>query len=265
MITSDSNKKRGLGLAQAFHTLSILPLPGPDAKCEATQLYFYPFVGLVISSIFALVLNYVPFCQKAQSNLPLSLVLGFLWPSWMAFITRGFHLDGLADTADGFGGGWTVERRLEIMKDSRSGSFGVIAIVLCLMLKAIFASVIIYQGLSFVLIWTCIVSRTLVVFTCSVSKYAKPQGLSYNLVSYAKATHSVFVFAFTASCGFCFAYCFDVTLKTLLGSFLLPFINCLGLLLLSNKKIGGVTGDVLGAMCEVCEVASLFGAAVLLF
>ena len=55
----------------------------------------------------------------------------------MAFATRGFHLDGLGDTADGFGGGWTKEKRLQIMKDSRSGSFGVIAICLCLVLKGL--------------------------------------------------------------------------------------------------------------------------------
>ncbi len=255
-MKSEPNSKPGLGLAQAFRTLTILPAPGPDARCQSTQLYFYPLVGLVISSIFIAILYLLPSTA--------ALLLGFLWPAYMAFITRGFHLDGLADTADGFGGGWTIERRLEIMKDSRTGSFGVIAITLCLLLKGILAFYVIDSHYFIALIWSCLVSRTLVVFTCTISKYAKPQGLSYNLVYNAKAKHTVATLLFTALCGFLLVYYLDFPVKILLSSFGFSFLNCLLLLLLSNKKIGGITGDVLGAMCETCEVAALFGATLLL-
>ena len=89
----------GLGLAQAFHTLTIIPVPGRDARTTSTQLYFYPFVGLFIRALGAGAM-YAVLKLVTVTGL-MAVVLGVVWACYMAFITRGFHLDGLGDMADG--------------------------------------------------------------------------------------------------------------------------------------------------------------------
>lgn len=81
-------------------------------------------VGLLSAIVFWLTQNWLP----AGVSVLLSMVTGVL-------LTGGFHEDGLADTFDGFGGGWTAEDKLRIMKDSRLGSYGALALMLVLMLK----------------------------------------------------------------------------------------------------------------------------------
>ena len=81
-------------------------------------------VGLLSAIVFWLTQNWLP----AGVSVLLAMLVGVL-------LTGGFHEDGLADTFDGFGGGWTVEDKLRIMKDSRLGSYGALALMLALLLK----------------------------------------------------------------------------------------------------------------------------------
>ena len=254
----------GTGFTQAFRTLTILPAPGKDAAKASSQLFFYPAVGLVIGAIGSLIpWIYLRFCNK---NVILGIVLGVLWTCWMTFVTRAFHLDGLGDTADGFGGGWTKERRLEIMKDSRSGSFGVAAICLCLLLKSACAASAVISGSLPVLIWSAVSARFCVVCMCSFCSYAKNIGLSYDLVSGAGAGHAVVALMQTAAfgAGLYFLPLLTGTARIGILSLAVPFAASLCamlvLSLVSRRKIGGITGDVLGACCEICEVAALLAA-----
>ena len=266
--------RNGLGLAQAFRTITIIPAKGPDAKKSSTQLHFYPLVGLVIGTLGCLLECLLLFlCERfgfssseggAASTLPHSgnlpgtiyLVLGVVWTCYMAFVTRGFHLDGLGDTADGFGGGWTKERRLEIMKDSRSGSFAVVAIALCLVLKAATAALALQKGMILALLCSCVLSRYQVVLMSCLCNYAKNQGLSYDLVTGAGAVHVLSCTVQVGVSGLGLWYiggsmaCFVV--QALFSTFSMAILA-----IVSRKKIGGVTGDVLGACCEVSEAMSL--------
>lgn len=262
--SNNASRRHGIGLAQAFRTMTILPAFGCDAESVASQLYFFPLVGIVVGLLGAALVLLLLVCISAGGTLGSvqSLVCGVLWTVWMAYATRAFHLDGLADTFDGFGGGWTVERRLEIMKDSRIGSFGVVAIVSCLALKASLAALAVYDGFLYGLVWSCAVARCMVVFACCFSKYAKPQGLSYELVSQARPRHFVASLVWVVALAFAFPSLYGLGLRSALRtavSFALAFAAALYLLHVSKRKIGGVTGDVLGACCELCEVASLAG------
>ena len=254
-------REHGIGLAQAFRTITIFPAPGKDAKKASTQLFFYPFVGLIVGLIGSLMLWIC--CRFTNINAVSSLVFGILWACWMAFATRGFHLDGLGDTADGFGGGWTKERRLQIMKDSRSGSFGVIAICLCLVLKSASAAHAIYSGRLPVLVWSVVLSRLMVVCMCSFCSYAKESGLSYELVSGAGFVHVLCALIEAAAFGFGLFFCsgliegFSITMLLLLIPVCASAFSALMLALISGRKIGGITGDVLGACCEVSETVAL--------
>lgn len=266
--------RNGLGLAQAFRTITIIPAKGPDAKKSSTQLHYYPLVGLVIGTLGCL-LEYLLlfFCGRfgfpsseggAASILPNSgnlpgtayLVLGVVWACYMAFVTRGFHLDGLGDTADGFGGGWTKERRLEIMKDSRSGSFAVVAIALCLVLKAVAAALALQKGMILALLCSCVLSRYQVVLMSCFCNYAKNQGLSYDLVTGAGTVH---VFSCTVQVGVSGLGLWYIggSMACFVVQALFSTLSMAILAIVSRKKIGGVTGDVLGACCEVSEVMSL--------
>ncbi len=118
-------------LATALMFLTRLPvarLAYPDAQSLGHSARYFPIVGLTVGAIgagiFALGALYLtPFLAAMLT------VLG------LVVVTGAFHEDGLADTADGLGGGLTIERKLEIMKDSRIGSYGAIALVISLLLR----------------------------------------------------------------------------------------------------------------------------------
>jgi len=111
-------------IATAFQFLTRLPLVRltykPDALVRAAK--FFPLVGLAVGSgnagIYWLLSPHLP-----------AAVVALLIVLFSTLITGGLHEDGLADTADAFGGGWNREQTIEIMKDSRVGSFGALAIV----------------------------------------------------------------------------------------------------------------------------------------
>jgi adenosylcobinamide-GDP ribazoletransferase len=245
----------GLGFAQAFRTLTIIPVPGRDAGNASTQLYFYPFVGLFTGALGAGALYAVQKCMTVTGGM--ALVLGVMWACYMAFITRGFHLDGLGDMADGFGGGWTRERRLEIMKDSRSGSFAIVAIALCLLLKSASAGAAIQKTELLSLLWSVFIARVQVVLMCAVCSYAKDSGLSYELVSEAGVSHLLSAVLQAGLLGFGIWYMFGICKCLLIIPAIVSTISMIVLAMVSRRRIGGVTGDVLGACCEICEVLAL--------
>ena len=233
-------RDHGIGLTQAFRTLTILPAPGKDARKASTQLFFYPFVGLIIGLFGGLIMWIC--CRFININAVSSLVLGALWTCWMAFATRGFHL---------------------IPMISRSGSFGVIAICLCLVLKSASASYVLLSSMLPVLVWSAVVSRLCVVLMCSSCSYAKDSGLSYDLVSGAGFSHVLCALVQSAAFALALYYCsgllegFCITLTGLLVPACAAALSTLVLALVSKRKIGGITGDVLGACCEISETMAL--------
>ena len=118
-------------LAVSFLTLVRLPRTPSDDITPADlagSFLWYPAVGLLLGACL------VAAASLLQTGPP--LLIAVLLTALLAILTRGLHLDGLADLADGIGGGYTPERRLEIMKDSRTGAFGALALIFAVLLKS---------------------------------------------------------------------------------------------------------------------------------
>lgn len=116
-------------LACAVQFLTRLPVPGPAAWSDdllARSARYFPLTGLLVGAIGAAAF------LAGREIWPQGVLPAILAVAVCALVTGGFHEDGLADTADGLGGGQTPERRLEIMKDSRLGSYGALALGLVL-------------------------------------------------------------------------------------------------------------------------------------
>ena len=236
----------------AVRFLSVLPLPGKTQlfkKDEATlglvvgEAYF-PLVGLLLACLlWLLVLLLSPFVS--QLALAALLVVG------LVILTGGLHLDGIMDACDGLLGGSTRERKLEIMRDSRVGSFGVLGGVCILLLKfALFASVRLH-ALPLALLLILPSSRWAMILALRVFPSARPAGLG-----------AAFNGAVTTK-GVMLAGIISVAIVLVVGQlpglvvWVAVTLVALALGAWITRSIGGLTGDSYGAIAEVAEVVAL--------
>ena len=167
-------------------------------------------------------------------------------------LTGCLHEDGLADTADGFGGGATRERKLEIMRDSRIGAYGVCALVLALLLRvAALASLADAAAVAWALIAAHGAARAVMAVFMALVPPARSDGLSFGAGSPPRESAlaaSVLGFLLLAIC---------LGLMPALVAVL--FLAAVAALMagLSRAQIGGQTGDVLGAVEQLSEIAIL--------
>ncbi|MEJ2670612.1 MAG: adenosylcobinamide-GDP ribazoletransferase [Deltaproteobacteria bacterium] len=239
-------------LALTFLTKLPWPWRGPaDAAALARSMFWFPWVGALLGLGFWgawLGLTKV-LAGPAAAALLLALTV---------WVTGGLHLDGLADIADGLGGGHTPAEVLAIMKDSRVGAFGVISLIVALILKfSLFLSFAGPAG-SRVLWLYPVISRWGMVLLAYLSPYARPEGglgqamtagVSRRVVtgaSLSAAAWSLVILGFKGLALFGVA-----GLMVWLGS------------LYFQKRLGGITGDVLGATNEALEILVLAGALLL--
>jgi adenosylcobinamide-GDP ribazoletransferase len=241
-------------IAIAF--LTILParlpaeLPEDGLKRSAG---FFPLAGWLIGGFLA---GCAWIC--VQAGLP-PMVSGVLLATLGAWLTRGLHLDGLADLLDGLGGGQTPERRLAIMKDSATGAFGVIGLVLLLGLKVTcLAALVATEGepLFFALFAVPATARWAMTTLACGTQYPREIGTGH---------------AFVGKVGLGELALGGLLLMPLvwwnwpagliiLGAAVLP---AFWLRFRASKALGGVTGDVLGASCELGEACGWLAAVVL--
>ena len=239
------------GLVSAIRTLSILPVPGRDAEKMSRSLPWFPLVGGLLGGIlFGL-------------GYSLSLIPS-VWPGFSAgillsasvILTRGLHLDGLADWADGFFGARDPKRVLSIMKDSSVGTFGILALILVMLLKWVALSRLINLGGMVFLLSAYVVSRTVQVALAVCLPYARSEGGTASpFVEGAKSVHLVwaFILSLLLVMGF----------NGVAGGILLlaGLILCALLGWWFFRRLNGVTGDLLGAASEMIETSLLLFAA----
>jgi adenosylcobinamide-GDP ribazoletransferase len=240
------------GLITALRTLTILPVPGRDAASFSSALPFFPLVGaLVGAALWGLLLA----CgQLPDGGWPVGAAAGAVVGGIV--LTRGLHLDGLADWADGFGGGRDREGTLRIMKDPATGAFGVLAIAAVLLLKFAAVSQLATLGTGLWLVAAAVVSRTVPVDLIVWLPYARAEGgKAAPFVRDARAGHLVLALAAAAALA--------VGVFGPLGAAALGAGGLLGRLfgLWCRRRVGGVTGDLLGAASELTETALLVAAA----
>jgi adenosylcobinamide-GDP ribazoletransferase len=166
------------------------------------------------------------------------------------FITGALHVDGMADTMDAFGSNRSKERMLEIMKDSRIGSFGVLAIVV----YAISMITIIPMVPFSALLLFPLTGRTTALVCAKTNHYARDNGMGKSFVDGASTFHILLAFI-----------CYGITMLLTSAPYiqtLIPLIIAVSLTALLVKrmsgKIGGITGDVIGFSVEVSQVLYLF-------
>jgi adenosylcobinamide-GDP ribazoletransferase len=241
-------------IAIAF--LTILPvrlpaeLPADGLKRSAG---FFPLAGWLIGGVLA---GYAWIFVWA--GLP-PLVSAVLLVACGAWLTRGLHLDGLADLLDGLGGGQTPERRLAIMKDSATGAFGVIGLVLLLVLKAAcLAALVATEGepLFFALFAVPVAARwAMVTLACGV-QYPRASGTGHAFVGKVGLGELAMGGLLLAPLVW-WNWSADLII---LGAAMLP---AFWLRFKASEALGGVTGDVLGASCELGEACGWLAAVVL--
>lgn len=239
----------------AIGLLSRLPMPVDGHKATARgaeAAWAYPVAGLAIGIVVASVASLalwlgIPGGVAAALALAASVI-----------ITGAMHEDGLADSADGLWGGWHRDRRLEIMKDSRIGVYGVTALILAFLIRWLALGPFVTAGLHWPLILTvAMVSRTGMVGVMALLPHAREEGLSRSVgrPSPATALIAVLIAAVPA------VYFWNIGVVVIAGIAALTTLICA---LIAKAKIGGQTGDILGATQQVVEMAVLLTLLVLI-
>ncbi len=233
----------------ALRFFTRLPVPvraGHSSEALGRAARYFPAVGLLIGAVAGLVF----------------VLTSYLWPTTLAvlaamtsslYVTGAFHEDGWSDMVDGFGGGWERAQILAIMKDSRIGSFGAIALVMLLLAR--FCALIEFAWLEIppVLLAGHTVSRFAATTLLRGLDYVRDEGKAKPLATRIGWGELAF-----AGC------------TTLLPLLLLPpdeaLLGCvfagvatLWLAHMFRRRIGGYTGDCLGATQQLSEVAFYCG------
>ncbi|HEX8541898.1 MAG TPA: adenosylcobinamide-GDP ribazoletransferase [Pseudomonas sp.] len=229
----------------ALQFLSSLPirLPGmPQPQELGRSLLFYPLVG-VLFGVLLLALN------ALLDGAPLMLHAALLLTAWV-LLSGGLHLDGLADSADAWLGGFgDRERTLTIMKDPRSGPIAVVTLVLVLLLKfsALMALIENHQPLGLLL--APLIGRAAMLGLFLGTPYARADGLGQALADHLprKAGQQVLLVSALVCVLLAGVSGFKALLVAAVGFFWLRHLML--------RRLGGTTGDTAGAMLELLEVA----------
>lgn len=231
----------------ALQFLTVLPLPRSldvGERALGQSVWFFTLVGLAIGAVVAGIdhywAGYVP-------PLPAAVLVTVL----LLLASGGLHIDGLADTADGFFSSRPRERMLEIMRDSRSGPMAVTAVVCVVLLKAsVIASLPMGSMLrAAALILMPAAGRTALALQMNILPYARPQGgLGSVFVKYRSLLHAQWSIAVLLAAGWLTLGWLGVMSTSAAVLLALLFsVYC-------YRKIGGFTGDTLGASCELTEI-----------
>lgn len=250
-------------IAAAVSLLTIVRVGTAAERPWPRAVAWFPWVGLVLGGAAWGLLAGLDAASFAWSDglwLPrASLPIAVLVVAFWAVLTRLLHWDGLADVADAWWGGNDRERRLEIMADSATGAFGATAIVLAMLAQVAAISVLAPLPTSWPLIASApVLGRTTLMFAAWLGKPARPGGLGSSVMGRPGAL-SLLVGATGAGTA------------VALGAFSAGTVGIAGMLLallvagavphLIAQRMGGVTGDVMGASVLVTETIVLMAAA----
>ena len=231
----------------ALQFLSSLPirLPGmPQPEELGRSLLFYPLVGLLFGVLLWLL-------DAVLAGTPLLLHAALLLSAWV-LLSGGLHLDGLADSADAWLGGFgDRERTLSIMKDPRSGPIAVVTLVLVLLLKFAALVALIEQQQGVALLLAPLIGRASLLGLFLCTPYVRAGGLGQALADHLPALAGRQVLGLS------------VLVCLLLGGYSGLWVVLLSVLLffwlrqLMIRRLGGTTGDTAGALLELLETAVL--------
>ena len=231
----------------ALQFLSSLPvsLPGMPAPRElGRSLLFYPLVGLLFGLLLWL-------ASLLLQGTPAPLHAALLLTVWV-LLSGALHLDGLADSADAWLGGFgDRERTLQIMKDPRSGPIAVVTLVLVLLLKFCALWVLVEQGIGAQLLLAPLIGRAAMLGLFLSTPYVRAGGLGQALADHLPRRAAGWVLLGSAL--FCLVLGgWGVALALAVFAWL-RHLMC--------RRLGGTTGDTAGALLELLELAVILGLA----
>jgi adenosylcobinamide-GDP ribazoletransferase len=233
-------------LREATAFLTRLPVPRRDGPPNLARAYrAFPLVGAVIGAAIGAVDLLLP-----RIGLP-AIAAAALALGSGALLTGALHEDGLADVADGFGGGRGKAGKLEVMRDSRLGTYGVLALLTAFVAKAGALSALPRTEVIVDMIATHALARAPLAVLAATMPFARAEGLAASAgrpepwISLIACVVAVVIGLVALPAG------------TAMVAVIVAAASAAGLAVLARRQIGGQTGDVLGAAEQVCEVAVL--------
>jgi adenosylcobinamide-GDP ribazoletransferase len=244
------------GLRLSITLLTAVPLPGgpadaPGRRTAAAAMYWAPVVGLILGAAAAGVLLA---CRAGHTG---SLLAAVLAVAALAGLTRGLHLDGLADLADGLGSRRSAEQALDIMKRSDIGPFGVVTLVLALLIQVSALARADQSGRGPLAVVAAVVAaRLAMTLACRHGiPAARPGGLGALVAGSVRPALGAALVAAAIAGAAAFGWIYAVEIAAgLAASFALTALTV--------RRLGGITGDVLGAIAETTMAVCLLVTAI---
>lgn len=239
----------------ALQFFTRIPIPrwvGFDERWLQHASRYFPAVGIVVALVCAVVYLLGSLFWNQSVAVLLSMAAGI-------YLTGAFHEDGFADTCDGFGGGMTQERVLEIMKDSRIGAYGAIGIGMMLALKWVVLSSMPSPAVVAALLIVHPFSRLAAISLVWRMNYVKANGKAKPIGQ--QMSNGEFCIAGTTALlpMVLFSLTGWMPWEAIAAGVLLAAIVSLWLARMFQRRIGGYTGDCLGAVQQAAEVACYLG------
>ena len=239
---------RSFLIATRFLTRLPVPDPGPVSGSElGRSAVFYPVVGLVVG-LLVWGASRLLAGLDAQNQGPVAALVLVAW----VWLSGGLHLDGLADTADAWVGGLGDRTRtLAIMKDPRSGAFGIIALVLVLLCKWTAITALLGAGAAVSLIWIPVLARAQLLLMFLTTAYARPEGSGAQVGAGLPRTGAWIWVTLAVASGLLFLETRGLVLVLAAGILFLVWRQAM------IVRLGGYTGDTAGALVELSETLML--------
>ncbi|MBR2179996.1 MAG: adenosylcobinamide-GDP ribazoletransferase [Selenomonadaceae bacterium] len=217
---------------------------------------YFPAVGAVLGLVYVIIAEILNLLTGGTFQMLTAAVILML----MVILTGGIHCDGFMDTMDGLFSGRDRERMLEIMKDSRVGAFGVVSFVMLSILEFAVLSELSRTSILMLIVAIYsapIIGRLMMVIMIGCFPYARPEGMGKAFAEYT--TRSTIILAIVEALILLspLILLFAVTVKALLSSLIIALIFTLYFGRFATKKVGGVTGDIYGAVELISEALVL--------
>jgi adenosylcobinamide-GDP ribazoletransferase len=241
-------RRLGLDVVVAVQFLTRIPMPSTAFTADSLSraVKFFPLVGLVVGSSAVLI-------QKALIPHMARPLVALVVLIFLVLITGCLHEDGLADTVDGFGGGWTKDQTLLILKDSRIGSYGATSLTLSLLARYLLLATLPIEHFAAYVISAHVLCRW---SSLPLSYFLLPareqNGQGARIARLTSIPSLIFGSVFS----------FSVVIYALRKTSISPLLVSILIAALSGwfyvKKIGGITGDCFGATNQLTEIAVYF-------
>ena len=266
---------KGFLLLLSFMTRIPMPKTEYDEEKLGKSMKYFPVVGVIVGLILLFFCIIFTFLFKNLSYIPLLPLMIVLVILTDLITTGALHLDGLADTFDGIFSYRSKHKMLEIMKDSRLGSNGALALILYFLLKCVLLYSLEMEGRGnavYAILTYPVVARFCSVVSCASAPYARGSGMGKTFVDNTKTcgliVATVITFLYTIGMIFMpfllftnYSLPIQIIMKSILIIVIIVALSALFAYAFSKlieRKIGGITGDTLGALLEISSLVYIF-------